>query len=51
MYFIKEYDGNFERNQENNKEADDYKEYTANGYKGFSYTDSNGLTLHTKILL
>ena len=48
MYFVS---SDFEHNRENNKEADNYREYTANGHEGFTYTESNGLTLQNNILV
>ena len=51
MYFIREYNKSFEKNKEANKDADNFKEYKANGFDSFYYTQSNENTIHNKILV
>ena len=51
MYLIQEYNGSFENSQEANKEANNYREFTVNGYNGYTYSQSNSSSIHSKILI
>ena len=48
MYLV---ENDYDYEKDSQKESDNFKEYTAGNYKGFMYTESNGLTIQNKVLL